>query len=587
MDSFRFGAADYTVFLGMTIVSIATGLYFGWIRKGKKNEEITTPTEVSCEESVANFGSEKMDEYLMGSRNLKVFPVGMSLIASYISGVAILGVPSEMYYYGTQYSFVVITIVLQGLAVSYVYLPVFSGLRVRSSYEYLGMRFHSSVQSVTSIMFIIEAILYMPFLFFVPALALNQASGINIYLIEGLIIVVCLVYTLLGGLKAVVHTDIWQVLIMFLSVLVVAVLGTCYITDIDELFVKLEEGGRLTFGNIDPSPYVRNTVWTALIGGTFYWTSINAVQQSIVHRYMSMPSLKMDRQSIAFFVVGAVIFYSLLCLLGMLIFLVYKDCDPLSAGSIKNNDQLVPLFVVQIVGHIYGIPGLFIAGIFGAGLSSLSVTLNSTSLVILQDIVRGCFKRQPGERASAIIVKSSIIIMGLVAIGSMFIVDKVSGILSICNSLVAVATSASFGIFSLAMLVPWANTAGALVGGVCGFLLTGWITFGSQIAVASGKLSLHKLPVSVEGCAGNVTLPEDVWLDEEEVFPLYRLSFHWLSPIGVLTVIIVGSLVSLITKPTDIKSLDSRLLSPVIHRFLPKECFKHHEKAAKDISSIT
>jgi len=75
-----------------------------------------------------------------------------------------------------------------------------------------------------------------------------------------------------GGLKAVVHTDIWQVVIMFLSVLVVAILATCYIPDLDELFVKLEEGGRLTFGNIDTSPYVRNTVWSVLIGGTFYWT---------------------------------------------------------------------------------------------------------------------------------------------------------------------------------------------------------------------------------------------------------------------------------------------------------------------------
>ncbi|KMY87120.1 uncharacterized protein Dsimw501_GD27109, partial [Drosophila simulans] len=81
------------------------------------------------------FGSKKMNEYLMGSGNLKVFPVAMSLIASFISGVAILGTPSEIYYYGTQYSLIVVAIVIQGLAVSYIYLPVFSALQVRSSYE--------------------------------------------------------------------------------------------------------------------------------------------------------------------------------------------------------------------------------------------------------------------------------------------------------------------------------------------------------------------------------------------------------------------------------------------------------------------
>nr|XP_044251077.1 sodium-coupled monocarboxylate transporter 1-like [Drosophila takahashii] len=566
MDNYRFGVVDYTVFLGMTIASIATGLYYGWIKKSKKNAEPSPPPVDSSERSMPNFGSEKMNEYLMGSRNLKVFPVGMSLVASFISGVAILGAPSEIYYYGTQYSLIVVAIIIQGLAVAYIYLPVFSALQVRSSYEYLGMRFHSIIRSIVSIIFVIEVILYMPFLVFVPALALNQVSGINIYIIEVVTIIVVVIYTLLGGLKAVVHTDIWQVAIMFISVLVVAILATCYISDLDDLLEKVEKGQRLIFGNIDSSPYIRNTVWSVLIGCTFYLTSINAVNQAMVHRYMSLPSLQMAQKSIAFFVIGAIIFYSVLCFLGLLIFHMYKDCDPLSAGYIKNNDQLVPFFVVQSVGHIYGMPGLFIAGIFGAGLSSLSVYLNSTSLVILQDIIRGCFKMQPGEKASAIFVKSSIVILGVIAFALVFILEKVSGVLSICISLVAIGTSATFGIFTLGMLVPWSNTVGTLVGGITAFLFTGWITFGSQFAAASGQLNSQILPVTVEGCVGNVTLPEKVWVDEEEVFPLYRLSFHWINPIGVLTVVVVGSLVSLVTKPTDIKTLDSDLISPVIHR---------------------
>ncbi|XP_016973085.2 sodium-coupled monocarboxylate transporter 1 [Drosophila rhopaloa] len=576
MDNYRFGTADYIVFIGMTTISIATGLYFGWIKKSKKSAESTPPNVVLPEPTKQHFGSKKMNEYLMGSRNLKVFPVGMSLIASFISGVTMLGAPSEIYYFGTQYCLIVVAICIQGLAVSYIYLPVFSALQVSSSFEYLELRFHSNIRSIASILFIIEVILYMPFLVFVPALALNQASGINIYVIEVVIIVVCAIYTLLGGLKAVVHTDIWQVVIMFISVLVVAILATCYIDDLDDLFKTFEEGGRLTFGNINPSPYVRNTVWSVLIGGTFYWTSINAVHQSMVHRYMSLPSLKMARASIAFFVVGAVIFYSALCFLGVLIYYTYQDCDPMSAGLIMNNDQLVPLFVVQTVGHIYGIPGLFIAGIFGAGLSSLSVVLNSTSLVILNDVVRGCFKMQPGEKASTILVKSSIIVMGFIAFALLFILEKVSGLLSICTSLVAISTSSLFGLFTLGMLVPWSNTLGTAVGGITGFLLTGWITYGTQVAAASGQLNSQRLPVSVEGCLGNVTLPDHVWVDEEKVFSLYRLSFHWINPIGVLTVVVVGALVSLVTKPTDIKTLDSDLISPVIHRFLPKECFKRN-----------
>nr|XP_044251073.1 sodium-coupled monocarboxylate transporter 2-like [Drosophila takahashii] len=557
MDSFRFGTVDYTVFLGMTIISIAIGLYFGFIKKTKTESQPTEPTI---------FGSEKMNEYLMGSRNLKVFPVGMSLIASCLSAVAIIGTPSEIYYYGSQYCLTVVAIILQGIIVSFIYLPVFSALQVTSSYEYLGMRFHTVIRSIVSLIFLLDVILYLPLLAYLPALALNQVSGLNIHLIAAFTIMVCVIYTLLGGLKAVVHTDIWQVVIMFVSVLVVTILATCYIEDLSEFFEGLNQGGRLIFLNIDPSPYARQTVWSVIIGGTFYWTSLNAVNQTVVHRYMSLPSLKMARTSIAFMVIGAVFFTSVVCFLGLLIFDAYKECDPLSSGLIMNDDQLVPLFVINSMGHIYGMPGLFIAGVFGASLSSLSVYLNSTSLVILQDIVRGCFKMQPGERASSIVVKSSIVLLGIIAFAMVFLLEKASGILSISVSLAAIAASSTFGIFTLGMLVPWANTMGTAVGGTTCVLLTGWISLGSQFAAASGQLNSQKLPVSVEGCVGNLTSSENVWSDEEEVFPLYRLSFHWINPIGVLTVVVVGSLVSLMTKPTDIKTLDSKLISPVIHR---------------------
>lgn len=138
-----------------------------------------------------------------------------------------------------------------------------------------------------------------------------------------------------------VHTDIWQVVIMFASVVVVAILATCYITDLDDFFESLVDGGRLIFGNINPSPYVRNTVWSVVIGGAFYWTSITAVHQTMVHRYMSLPNLKMARTSIAFFVLGSIIFYSVLSFLGLLIFNMYKDCDPLSAGQIMVGTRTV------------------------------------------------------------------------------------------------------------------------------------------------------------------------------------------------------------------------------------------------------
>lgn len=117
------------------------------------------------------------------------------------------------------------------------------------------------------------------------------------------------------------------------------------------------------------------------------------------------------------------------------------------------------------------------------------------------------------------------------------------------------------------MLIPWSNTNGAIWGAVAGATMSGWISFGSQFTAAAGYIVPQKLNSSVEACdAFNVTLTNLVRPDESDVFPLYRLSFHWINPIGVVSVLVVGTIVSFLTGPRDLKEIDPELISPVIHR---------------------
>lgn len=233
--------------------------------------------------------SVNLNEYLLGSRRLKAFPVAMSLIASYISGVTILGTPTEIYNFGTQYWLIVVPIGLMGWIVSTVYLPVYTTLRVTSSYEYLELRFSSTVRTMASLLFVLDEvrpdietfhcgrptspphcsrsqwggdvglprwnvsmsclnqILFLPFIIYVPALAFNQVTGINIHLISGIVCVVCIFYTILGGIKAVVCTDAWQVGVMFAAVLVIIVMGTVTLGGPWAVVTEAQRGGRLEF----------------------------------------------------------------------------------------------------------------------------------------------------------------------------------------------------------------------------------------------------------------------------------------------------------------------------------------------------
>lgn len=225
----------------------------------------------------------------------------------------------------------------------------------------------------------------------------------------------------------------------------------------------------------------------------------------------------------------------------------------------------------------------------------MSVVLNSTAGVLLEDIFKGCFKGQPSEASAALIVKGSVLVLGCLTMVLLMVVDKLGGILvvsgkhkqqtailfeqfskpffilQLATSLSAIAAGTSFGIFSLGMLNPYANEKGAIYGAVAGVLMSGWVSFGTQIAAASNTVVPHRLGVSIDECPGfNGTTPSSiispVYQDESDVFPLYRLSFHWINPIGILTVMLVGSFVSYITGPRDLSTIDVELISPVIHR---------------------
>ncbi|KAL2732696.1 sodium-coupled monocarboxylate transporter 2-like [Vespula maculifrons] len=555
----HFHWADWLVFAAMLTISAAAGL---WHYKSAQQSSV--------------------ENYLLGGRKLRLWPVSASLIASFISGVTIVGAPAEIYNFGTQYWITVISLLFSGIVVANIYLPVFVTLQLNSAYEYLEIRFNKGVRILISLIFVFDAVLYQSIVVYVPALALNQVSDINTHIIGAILCGVCVFYTVLGGLKAVVWTDMLQVIIMILAMLIVTVLGTWEVGGLSKVWQKAREANRIEFFNFDSSLYTRHTVWSVLIGSWLYSTAYIAVNQTMVQRYTSLRTMKTSKLAIGISIIGIVIFISLCCWCGLVLLAWWSPpkCDPRATGLITADDQLLPAFVMQAAGYLHGIPGLFIAGIFGAALSSLSVGFNSTSVVLLEDFVKSCFGLQPNERCSTILVKSIIIFLGLFALAFVFFIETLGGILVVTNSLAAIAAGISFGVFTLGMLFPWTNSQGAFVGAVVGFLIAGWACFGANISISSGVIVPKKLPVPFDQCPGNISqafLDQFVHSNEEDVFALYLLSYHWFSGLGTLIVIVVGGIVTWLTGPKDPSYIDRKLLSPVIHRWLPYPKYQNEE----------
>lgn len=134
-----FGVFDYVVFIGMLLSCCMVGLYHAFKKK-------------SIGET----------EYLVGGRNMSVFPVSMSLIASFISGISLLGIPTEIYVYGISYLTIFFSLIFTGLIMSHVYLPVFHEMKLTSTYEYLERRFDKRLRLFGSTLFTLGIVSLKP-----------------------------------------------------------------------------------------------------------------------------------------------------------------------------------------------------------------------------------------------------------------------------------------------------------------------------------------------------------------------------------------------------------------------------------------
>ncbi|XP_037955495.1 sodium-coupled monocarboxylate transporter 1-like [Teleopsis dalmanni] len=548
----RFSWLDYVVFIAMFVMCILIGIYFGFMKK-------------SLSES----------DYLMGGRNMLVLPIALSLVASFVSGITLLGLPTEVYSYGIQYTYVALGVLAMGVVMGVFYLPVFHDLSITSTYEYLESRFDRRSRMFGSVMFTIMNIGYLPIVIYVPALAFNQVTGVAVHTITPIVCIICVFYTSLGGIKAVVWTDVVQTISMIGALVLVAVKGSLDIGGAGVVIKEAWNSGRIEAPDLDLNPTVRHTLWSQLIGGVVYWTQTNAVSQNMIQRYLSLPTLKSARHALCIFCGGVLLLMSLCAYNGLLIYATYKDCDPLTTKLAKARDQLLPLFVMDTLGELPGLTGLFIAGVFSAALSSLSTCLNSMSAVVLEDFVKPFVKKPLSEKAINWIMRLVVVGVGALCVALVYVVEHMGTVLQLTMSLEAITNGPLFGIFTIGIFMPWINGNSALTGGIVGVISMSWISLNAQWAIASGAIRYETKPLTVDHCDYRFNMTEafsyanatNISSAKDDIFPLYRISYMWYTCIGATITIIISIISSSFFGTNDLKKVDPILLTPCIRKY--------------------
>ncbi|SPP82650.1 sodium-coupled monocarboxylate transporter 2-like [Drosophila guanche] len=562
----RFGITDFVVFTIMLSASAGIGVYFGFFSKAKNTTE----------------------EYLRGGKKMQTLPIAISLVASQLSGIAIMSIPAESYSFGFNYIFVVLAMVAVVPILIYIIVPVFYENNVSNCYEYLEMRFNKRTRQLVTMAFVLNSFLMLPVYMFIPSLAFSQVTGMNIHLINIMVSSICIFYTMLGGIKAVVWTDVVQGGIMLLSVITVGVLGTLRSGGLSTVLEKATEGGRMDL-DFRLDPRIRLTFWSAMTGGIFMWTGHIGFNQSCVQRIVSLPSYSHAKRSLIIASVGFILIMSFNTFAGIIMFARYYGCDPIVAGLVSKPDKMMPFFVQDIMGHLAGMPGVFISCVFSAALSSLSATLNSLAGVVYFDYIKPHI-RHTDARANGI-MKLVIIAMGGYCILGGFIVQNFNSILQTVVTITGVNTGAVVGVFLLGMFVPRCNSKVAVSSILISVVAMVWIIINGQMNFKAGLIKYQVLPNSLDQCeaqgfhmildAINQTAispvtpkhsgppaPVTTAFESNRDFSLYDISFYWYKVVGALIVFVWAVPMSYVWPHDRHEKQNPKLYSPFVRKFL-------------------
>ncbi|XP_013378096.1 PREDICTED: sodium-dependent multivitamin transporter isoform X2 [Chinchilla lanigera] len=535
-----FSLVDYVVFALLLLLSLAIGLYHacrGW-------------------------GHHTVGQLLMADRKMTCFPVALSLLATFQSAVAILGVPSEIYRFGTQYWFLGCCYFLGLLIPAHVFIPVFYRLHLTSTYE---------------------MVIYMGVVLYAPSLALNAVTGFDLWLSVLTVGIVCTIYTALGGLKAVIWTDVFQTLVMFLGQVAVIIVGSAKVGGIGRVWDVASQHNLISGIELNPDPFVRHTFWTLAFGGVFMMLSLYGVNQAQVQRYLSSHSEKAAVLSCYAVFPCQQIVLCISCLIGLVMFAYYQEFPLSSQQAQAAPDQFVLYFVMDLLKGLPGLPGLFVACLFSGSLSTISSAFNSLATVTMEDLIQPWFPEFSETRA-IMLSRSLAFGYGLLCLGMAYVSSQVGPLLQAALSIFGMVGGPLLGLFCLGIFFPCANPPGAIVGLLAGLIMAFWIGIGSLVtgmgsgtAASSLNVSNFSLPSNLTNVTVTTVMPLTTLSKPTGLQRFYSLSYLWYSAHNSTTVIVVGLIVSLLTGRMRGRTLNPQTIYPVLPRLLallPLSCQK-------------
>ncbi len=465
--------------------------------------------------------------YFVGGRDVGWFMVLVSIVATETSAVTFLSVPGVAYNpKGGNFTFLQLSFgyIIGRCLVAWFLLPQYMRGDLFSGYQVLRERFGPTVQRVASGLFLVTRTLADGLRIFLTALLLKYV-GWSMEVAIGVVGAVTIVYTYLGGMKAVIWTD----LIQFVIKIAGAALAFVFVLRLlpggwDQFLTEGEQAGKFTLINATWDAPVAYTLWAGLIGGAVFSMASHGADQLMVQRYLCAKSLRAARLALVLSGVTVLAQFVLFLAVGVGMYLLANAGLFPEAALAERNDEVFPLFIIKKLPT--GVVGVLVAAVLAAAMSTLSSSLNSSANALVTDFYRP-LRPNHTERQYVLLSRVMTAVWGVAQMAVAYAAYRSGSTDSVVNRVLAVA-GATFGLvlglFVLGSLRKPVRSRAALVGLVCGFLAV---------------LALW-LPTT------GLTADAPAWVPDVYRKPV--LAWPWFAPVGTATTVLVALLINLTSR---------------------------------------
>ncbi len=397
-------------------------------------------------------------DFLLAGRSMPWLPIAFSVAATMISANTFIGAPGWAFGEGIAPFMTNIMVPFAVFFALFITIPIFYNMNVTSIYEYVDKRFGKYTRILTVAQFFINSIVQVSSMVFIPSLILHTLLGISISVIVPFVVLVSIIYTIIGGIRAVIWTDFIQMVIVWLSSIIVmyTVLKLMDVSFFESIADASTSGSLNAFDfsfNLESS----TAFYVAVIGGLFMWIRYFSFDQVQVQRIITAKNLKATKRSLCLsaFLMNAI--FLLMLIVGVFLKQFYGD------KSFDSSNQVMIEFILNNLP--IGIVGLAIAGTLASAMSSVDSLLNSLTTVFIKDIYEPYFKKEKVETN----LKTTMVIATVFGVLIIFFViigfsNSVGSVIEVVGKYISYFSGPACAVFLLGLFTKKVNDKSAAIG---------------------------------------------------------------------------------------------------------------------------